>query len=849
MVNDLEPGERGLGMVFQDLALFPHMTVFENIAFGLRVKKVAEPELRARVTAAAAAVHIEPLLGKLPRECSGGESQRVALARTIVTNPSVFLMDEPLSSLDAKLRVDMRTELKGLHKRLNATFVYVTHDQAEAMTMADRIVVMSKGRIEQVGTPLEIYNRPVTQFVAGFFGTPTMNFLEGTVEVNGSGRRFRAAGLEQPLPDAVPAAVAGRKVVLGVRAEHVLVGNGARAPRHGAADRAPGRRHPRLFRLRPIEPAGRQGRPHDAAAAGHAALVRLCGRLLPPVRRRQRRQDLLSVAQASEAFDYIIVGAGSAGCVLANRLTESGRHRVLLLEAGPPDRHPWLHIPLGYGKLFTDRRFNWCYATEPQPECHGRAVIAPRGKVLGGSSAINGLIYIRGQPDDFNLWRQQGNAGWSFDDVLPYFRKAEDNERGADALHGAGGPLAVSNVRDHHPLAAAYIEAAQQCGYPRNDDFNGPMQEGAGYYQTTTRNGLRSSAAVAYLKPARRRTNLAVVSQALVTRILFEGRRAVGIEYLVGDARRSARANAEVIVAGGTFNSPQLLQLSGLGPAPLLQSLGIPVVADHPGVGEGLNDHYAGRIMLRCKEPITLNDAVRTWSGRIAAALRYGFTRRGYLTVSAISAGCFVRAHPASETPDSQCSIALYSGDAIGGQLHPFPGVTGVCTLLRPESRGFVRITSADPRQPPAIHPNYLATRKDRETIVAGVHALRRIFRAPALARHIAEEIEPGRQCDNDDDLLDFIRRRGSTTYHPVSTCRMGQDREGGGGRTAAGARLRGAARGRRLDHAGGRLRQHQCGNHHDRREGRRHDPRGCECGRAAAVVPLRGDLDGGWMK
>jgi multiple sugar transport system ATP-binding protein len=226
VVNDFEPGERGLGMVFQDLALFPHMTVFENIAFGLRVKKVAEQEVRERVSAAAAAVHIEPLLGKLPRECSGGESQRVALARTIVTNPSVFLMDEPLSSLDAKLRVDMRTELKGLHKRLKATFVYVTHDQAEAMTMADRIVVMSKGRIEQVGTPLEIYNRPATQFVAGFFGMPTMNFLEGTVEVNGSGRRFRAAGLEQPLPDAVPAAVADRKVVLGVRAEHVLVGNG-----------------------------------------------------------------------------------------------------------------------------------------------------------------------------------------------------------------------------------------------------------------------------------------------------------------------------------------------------------------------------------------------------------------------------------------------------------------------------------------------------------------------------------------------------------------------------------------------------------------------------------------------
>ena len=477
-----------------------------------------------------------------------------------------------------------------------------------------------------------------------------------------------------------------------------------------------------------------------------------------------------------DAFDYIIVGAGSAGCVLANRLTASGRHRVLLLEAGPNNRHPWLHIPLGYGKLFTDRRFNWCYETEPQPECDGRAIIAPRGKVLGGSSSINGLIYIRGQAEDFDHWRQLGNAGWSFDDVLPYFRRAEDNERGADALHGAGGPLSVADARDRHPLADAFIEAAVECGYPRNDDFNGPTQEGAGYYQTTTRNGRRSSTAVGYLKPARRRANLTVVSEALATRVLFDGRHAVGIEYLAGTEKRSARANAEVIVASGAFNSPQLLQLSGLGPASLLQSLGIAVVADMPGVGNGLNDHYAGRIILRCNEPLTLNDAVRSWGGKITEGLRYGFTRRGYLTVAAIAAGCFVRAHPSSDTPDSQCSIALYSADAIGGNLHPFPGVTGICTLLRPESHGSVRIKSADPRQAPAIHPNYLATAKDRETIVAGVKALRGIFRAPAMARHIAEELEPGAQCVSDDDLLDFIRRCGSTTYHPVSTCRMGSD-------------------------------------------------------------------------
>ena len=480
----------------------------------------------------------------------------------------------------------------------------------------------------------------------------------------------------------------------------------------------------------------------------------------------------------SETFDFIIVGAGSAGCVLANRLTASGRHRVLLLEAGSSDRHPWLHIPLGFGRLFGDRRFNWCYAPEPQPECHNREVIAPRGKVLGGSSAINGLIYIRGQAEDFNHWRQLGNAGWSFDDVLPYFRKAEDNERGADEFRGAGGPLAVSDLRDRHPLAQAYVEAALQCGYPRNGDFNGAVQEGAGYYQTTMRNGVRASTAAGYLKQARRRANLAVVPKALAMRVLFDGRRATGVEYVVGNDKRSARANVEVIVASGAFNSPQLLQLSGLGPASLLGSHGIAVIADAPGVGNDLNDHISGRIMLRCKEPITLNDAVRTWSGQLSHGLYYLLTRRGYLAVPAVSAGCFLRAHPASATPDSQCSISLFSAQTIGGELHPFPGVTGNCVLLRPESRGFVRIKSADPREAPAIHPNYLATQRDRETIVAGVKAMRGIFQAPAMARHVAEEIEPGKQCVNDDELLDFIRRRGSTTYHPVGTCRMGQDRK-----------------------------------------------------------------------
>jgi choline dehydrogenase len=313
---------------------------------------------------------------------------------------------------------------------------------------------------------------------------------------------------------------------------------------------------------------------------------------------------------ANEAtFDYVIVGAGSAGCVLANRLTASGRHRVLLLEAGGHDRHLWIHIPLGYGKLFDDARVNWLYTTEPEPELDNRRIIQPRGKVLGGSSSINGLLYLRGQPADYDHWRQLGNAGWSFEDVLPYFKRAEHQERGADALHGTGGPLAVSNVCEPHELCEAFIESAQQAGFPRNDDFNGPEQEGAGYFQMTARNGRRCSTAAGYLRQARSRPNLAVETNALATRILFDGLRATGIEYRQGDQIRVARASRDVILAGGSFNSPQLLQLSGVGPAELLRTHGIAVVADMPGVGADLQDHLQVRFQYRCTLPITMNDA------------------------------------------------------------------------------------------------------------------------------------------------------------------------------------------------------------------------------------------------
>ena len=478
----------------------------------------------------------------------------------------------------------------------------------------------------------------------------------------------------------------------------------------------------------------------------------------------------------SATFDYIIVGAGSAGCVLANRLTASGRHRVLLLEAGGPDRNIWIHIPLGYGKLFSNPKVNWLYSTEPEPELNNRRVIQPRGKVMGGSSSINGLLYIRGQHEDYDHWRQLGNAGWAFADVLPYFRRAEDQERGVDALHGVGGHLKVSDVCEPHPLCEAFIEAVQQSGFPRNDDFNGPTQEGAGYFQLTARNGRRWSTAVGYLKEARRRPNLAVVPNALATRIVFAGRRAVGVEYRQGEATHTAYAGGGVVVSGGAFNSPQLLQLSGLGPAKLLRELGVDIVADMPGVGADLQDHLQIRMLYRCTEPITMNDVINHWRHRYAAGLRYLLSRKGLLTIGAGYAGAFLRTRPELATPDVQFHFLIFSADAAGAVLHPFPGFMASVCQLRPESRGFVRIKSSDPSAPPAIQPRYLSAGADCDCVVDGMKLLRRVMNQPVMQKYIAEERAPGDRCASDADLLAFARDTGTTVYHPTSTCRMGSD-------------------------------------------------------------------------
>lgn len=476
------------------------------------------------------------------------------------------------------------------------------------------------------------------------------------------------------------------------------------------------------------------------------------------------------------SFDYIVIGAGSAGCVLANRLTESGRHSVLLLEAGGKDSNPWIHIPLGYGKHFTNAAVNWLYKTTPDPDGVARSFLQPRGKVLGGTSSINGMVYIRGHREDYNQWRQLGNTGWSYEDVLPYFRKAENQQRGEDEFHGTGGPISVSDPYETHPVADALIESAVAAGHPRNNDFNGAHQTGFGYKQWTIRNGRRNSTAVGYLKPARKRANLTIATRAHASRLLFDGRRATGLEYMQDGTPKTALARREVIVSGGAYNSPQLLQLSGVGPAELLRTHGIDVVADMPGVGANLLDHVNAPLMFRLNQDLSANSIVNKLSVRMKTAMRYAVNRKGFLAMGVSYAGGFFKVDPAAVSPDIQAQLMMFSSHDVGGDPHPFPGATIVLALLRPESRGHVNITSADPFAAPDIQPRYLTAQKDRDVLIGSIRIMREITEQPAFQKFVAAEHEPGPDAQTDDELLDYIHRRGRTSYHPSSTCRMGND-------------------------------------------------------------------------
>ncbi|WP_316173437.1 MULTISPECIES: choline dehydrogenase [unclassified Bradyrhizobium] len=480
--------------------------------------------------------------------------------------------------------------------------------------------------------------------------------------------------------------------------------------------------------------------------------------------------------QADLEFDYVVVGAGSAGCVLANRLSADGKHKVLLLEAGPKDTNIWIHVPLGYGKLFKDKTVNWMYQTEPEPGLDGRSVFQPRGKVLGGSSSINGLLYVRGQHEDYNRWRQRGNVGWGYDDVLPYFKRAENQQRGADDYHAVSGPLPVSDWRHDDPLSEAFVKAAVEAGLPYNPDFNGATQEGAGFFQTTTLRGRRASSAFCYLRPAKRRANLHIETDALAQRIVFEGRRARAVEFRQHGRVRTARARREILVASGAYNSPQLLQLSGVGPAELLKRHGIDIVLDAPGVGNDLQDHMQVRIVMRCSQRITLNDIVHHPLRRVLAGAHYVAFRKGPLTIAAGTAGAFFKTDPRLASPDIQIHFIPFSTDKMGEQLHTYSGFTASVCQLRPESRGSLKIRSADPAAPPEIRINYLASETDRRANVDGLRILRKILAAPALQPYVTDEAYPGSKVIADEDILAYCRQTGSTIYHPTSTCRMGND-------------------------------------------------------------------------
>lgn len=480
-------------------------------------------------------------------------------------------------------------------------------------------------------------------------------------------------------------------------------------------------------------------------------------------------------ADAAMEFDYIIVGAGTAGCVLANRLSEDGRTKILLLEAGGSDRNPWIHIPVGFFSTIFNPRLTWRFDTEPLAGTEGRRLPWVAGRVLGGSSSINGLVYLRGHKQDYDDWRALGLDDWSYERVLPFFKRAEDQQRGADDYHGVGGPLAVSDIPTPNPLCETFIETACAMGIPRNRDFNGEVQEGAGMLQLTMRNGWRCSTAAGYWRPISRRANVELRLEAKVERLVMDGRRVTGVRCQRGENVEEVRAR-EVIVAAGTMGSPRLLQVSGIGPSAVLKAAGITPVAERTEVGRNLQDHFQVRCIFGCTRPITVNDRFHRPLGKIGMALRFALFRDGDMAVGAGQAALFARTMPGADRPDVQFHFAPLSADRIGAGLHRFSAFTLAVNQCRPASRGFLEIGGPDLDAPLRIVANYLDDENDRATTLAAVRLARRMSRTRPMADIVSGELQPGESIASDDDLLGFARNRGVSLFHPVGTCRMGAD-------------------------------------------------------------------------